>query len=131
MPPSDQTATPTATKQNVKSKDRADSDLLPVLGQTSKAAEESEEPENVGVSSLPPIPAMPTTPAPKGRKDKQPAEAHDSDSDDDSGILPTPFTPSINKTLNMASKAAQQVPLPAGLTVSELKKRLDTKKKIK
>ena len=50
--------------------------------------------------------------------------------------LPVPFTPSINKTLNMkVTKSGQPVlplmPLPVGMTIPMLRGRLDPKKKIK
>ncbi|THH27849.1 hypothetical protein EUX98_g6343 [Antrodiella citrinella] len=50
--------------------------------------------------------------------------------------LPIPFTPSINKTLNMrVTKTGEPVqppePLPVGMTVAMLKGRLDPKKKVK
>ncbi|KAI0087997.1 DNA glycosylase [Irpex rosettiformis] len=115
------------------SKEDDDSDVLPVLNQTSKTAERNEEPDDVGVSSVPPAPSLPSTPGPKGKKGKKKAVAkskNDSDTED-TGVLPTPFTPSIIKTLNKALASSDIPPLPAGLTVVELKKRLDTKKKIK
>lgn len=117
-------------------------DVLPVLGETSKVAEQNEEPDNVGVSSIPPIPAIltPATPAPARKKGKSKAPAkkkansEDTDTDEDRGLLdllPTPFTPSFKKVLNKTSESEKTPPLPAGLTVAEMKKRLDTKKKIK
>ena len=111
-----------------------DTDVLPVLKQTSKTTEQNEEADNVGPSSIPPVPSLPSTPAPKGKKGKGRAAAgnkNDSDTEEDTGVLPTPFTPSIMKTLNKASASSDVPPLPAGLTVAELKKRLETKKKIK
>jgi DNA-3-methyladenine glycosylase II len=45
--------------------------------------------------------------------------------------LPTPFTPSINRTLNAAKGSNGLPPLPDGLTVAILRSRLDPKKKIK
>jgi len=44
---------------------------------------------------------------------------------------PTPFTPSINTTLNKSFPEKQATPLPEGLTVAVLKSRLDSKKKVK
>jgi hypothetical protein len=46
--------------------------------------------------------------------------------DGETSLLPTPFTPSIRKTLSKVPTKA--VSLPAGLTVSVLKGRLDGKK---
>ena len=128
--PLKQTKQPTTDKVT----DDEDADVLPVLKQTSKTAEQNEEADNVGVSSIPPVPSLPSTPAPKGKKGKGRAAAankNDSDTEEDTGVLPTPFTPSIMKTLAKASASSDIPPLPAGLTVAELKKRLDTKKKIK
>ena len=49
------------------------------------------------------------------------------------GVLPTPFTPSINKTLNMfaTTRTVPVPPLPKGLTVGNLRTRLEKKTKIK
>jgi DNA-3-methyladenine glycosylase II len=44
---------------------------------------------------------------------------------------PPAFTPSIAKTLQMEKAKVKAPPLPAGLTVAELKNRLTGKKKIK
>ncbi|KAL4254230.1 Alkylbase DNA Glycosylase/Transcriptional Activator [Abortiporus biennis] len=79
--------------------------------------------------SLVPIAAgagVPSTPVGKGKK-----KAREEDD-----VLPTPFTPSINKTLNMrmnkdGAPIKKPFPLPVGLTVTMLKGRLDVKKKIK
>ncbi|OCH95080.1 DNA glycosylase [Obba rivulosa] len=78
-------------------------------------------------SSTLPAPEVPSTPAKgKGKRatDDEPAAA-----------MPTPFTPSINKTLNMyaggAVNAPPPPPLPEGLTPGALRSRLDGKKKIK
>ena len=52
-------------------------------------------------------------------------------------LLPDAFTPSINKTLNMlgdpeaASTLVNVRPLPDGLTVAQMKTRLNGKAKIK
>ncbi|KAI0780010.1 DNA glycosylase [Fomes fomentarius] len=85
-------------------------------------------------SSLPPAPdalaAVPSTPKKKGKGKgaEEPVEA--------GMALPTPFTPSINRTLNMLGKpdghkaAVNVPPLPEGLTVAQMKARL-TGKKIK
>lgn len=126
----------TATEDDVGGAPKEDdSDMLPVLNQTSKVAKQNEELDNVGASSIPPIPALPSTPASKGKQGKGKAAAKnkndDSDTEEDTGVLPTPFTPSILKTLNKASSSSDIPPLPVGLSVAELKRRLDTKKKIK
>ncbi|KAF6760342.1 DNA glycosylase [Ephemerocybe angulata] len=44
----------------------------------------------------------------------------------ETSLLPTPFTPSINRTLKKAPK--EEASLPSGLTISVLKSRLDGKK---
>ena len=46
-------------------------------------------------------------------------------------MMPPPFTPSINKTLNNVQEGFKPTPLPAGMTVATLKSRMDPKKKIK
>ncbi|KAI0682419.1 DNA glycosylase [Cytidiella melzeri] len=104
-PSAEEEGTPNTKKQQ-------DTDELPVLGQTSNAAARNEDSEAV---------------------DKTVAANNDDDSDteEESGFLPTPFTPSINKTLNMVPASVEIPSLPAGLTVAELKRRLETKKKIK
>ncbi|EMD37811.1 hypothetical protein CERSUDRAFT_114463 [Gelatoporia subvermispora B] len=72
-------------------------------------------------SSTLPAPEIPATPANKGKKKS-----------DDESAMPPPFTPSINKTLNMYARGEVDVPpLPEGLTPGALKSRLDVKKKIK
>ncbi|KAJ7783176.1 hypothetical protein B0H16DRAFT_1357722 [Mycena metata] len=82
-------------------KNEEDDDALPVFGQSSEAAEES-----------------PQTPPP---------------AEDGSAMIPLPptFTPSIKRTLAKAAQDDGVQPLPEGLTVAELKSRLDGKKKIK
>lgn len=62
--------------------------------------------------------APPQTPK-KGKK---------SDDSADGLSLPPPFTPSINRVLKAP---VMPTPLPAGLTISELRARLNGKKKIK
>ncbi|KAI0743612.1 DNA glycosylase [Daedaleopsis nitida] len=89
------------------------------------------------VSSLPPAldALLPSTPKKRG---KGKATAGDSAAEKEpveSGMaLPQPFTPSINRTLNMLGKAeegettAKVPPLPEGLTVAQMKTRLSGKK---
>ncbi|KAL1704113.1 DNA glycosylase [Schizophyllum commune] len=57
-----------------------------------------------------------------------PANAEDEDSD---GPLPPAFTPSVNKVLARGAEDGPPPPLPAGLSVTELRTRLTGKKKIK
>ncbi|KAI0341982.1 DNA glycosylase [Trametopsis cervina] len=124
----------TAEKPKKRKKSEDDDDVLPVLGQTSKVAEENEEPDNVGVSSIPPVPVITVTPVAnsKGRKGKSKAKLDsDDESEDESDVLPVPFTPSVNKILNKTSLTSNIPPLPAGLTVAELKRRVNAKNKIK
>ena len=45
--------------------------------------------------------------------------------------MPTPFTPSIDRTLQSHTSEKECAPLPDGLNVSVMKTRLDRKKKIK
>ncbi|KAL1735573.1 DNA glycosylase [Schizophyllum commune] len=63
-----------------------------------------------------------------GDPDGIPANAEDEDSD---GPLPPPFTPSVNKVLARGAEDGPPPPLPAGLSVTELRTRLTGKKKIK
>lgn len=79
-------------------------DALPVAGQPSVAGISSVLPTETTVTGTP-LSVVPTKP---------PA-----------------FTPSIEKTLVMEKAKEHRPPLPAGLTVGELKSRLDGKKKIK
>jgi len=65
-------------------------------------------------------------------------KASESDEEEDEILIPTlpepptPFTPSINKTLSRAPPEQKKThPLPDGITVDVLKSRLDGKKKIK
>ncbi|KAI4523756.1 DNA glycosylase [Schizophyllum commune Loenen D] len=60
--------------------------------------------------------------------DGVPANVEDEDSD---GPLPPPFTPSVNKVLARGAEDGPPPPLPAGLSVTELRTRLTGKKKIK
>ncbi|KIP11632.1 hypothetical protein PHLGIDRAFT_63560 [Phlebiopsis gigantea 11061_1 CR5-6] len=69
--------------------------------------------------------ALSVAPAPRGKGKK----AADADADG-AGVLPPAFTPSINRTLNMVPRTAVP-PLPRGLTVAQLKTRLEKKTKIK
>ena len=84
-------------------------------------------------SSIPPAPT-PSTPNKKGKGKEKAAPALAADA----GLaLPDAFTPSINKTLNMlggpdaAESTINVPPLPAGLTVAQMKTRLGGKAKIK
>ncbi|KAL1682726.1 DNA glycosylase [Schizophyllum commune] len=63
-----------------------------------------------------------------GDPDGVPANAEEEDSD---GPLPPPFTPSVNKVLARGAEDGPPPPLPAGLSVTELRTRLTGKKKIK
>ena len=109
----------------------ADPDVLPVLA-----------PDG---SSVPPAPAPGAATVPKaaakGRgKAKAKANGKEKETEKeeaDAGVLPPPFTPSINKTLNMLGNpdevgiGFQAPPLPEGLTVAQMKTRLTGKNKIK
>lgn len=99
--------------------------LVPTAMETSP--ENGAQP-SAGMSSIPPIPILPPSTPVKGRGKKN-ANKED---DEDTGVLPPPFTPSINKVLDrdISPKKPLQ-PLPEGLTVGILQSRLDTKKKIK
>jgi DNA-3-methyladenine glycosylase II len=96
-------------------------DVLPVFGQDGNHSRDQNPPEDglllSDAPSVPPAPSLLTTPRKdKGKWDELPS-------------LPTPFTPSINKTLGEPNSLP--VPLPEGLSVVILKSRLDGKKKIK
>jgi len=103
-----------------------DNDILPVLGQDSDGQDlettESDIQFTPDMSSVPPA-AGPSTPLRKGTGSLLPS-------------MPTPFTPSINKTLKGAGlygngKVSKPKPLPESLSVAVLKSRLEGKKKIK
>ena len=64
----------------------------------------------------------------EGGPDGVPANADEEDSD---GPLPPAFTPSVNKVLARGAEDGPPPPLPAGLSVTELRTRLTGKKKIK
>ncbi|TFY63150.1 hypothetical protein EVJ58_g3421 [Rhodofomes roseus] len=81
-------------------KNQSNGDVLPVLGEGAAGSQSQTRALTPDLSSIPPAPsALPETPDEKGTtKDNSLAP-----SDEDRGNpLPPPFTPSINKTLNMA-----------------------------
>ncbi|KAJ7925297.1 DNA glycosylase [Mycena leptocephala] len=90
-----------ASPTKKKGKKKENDDALPVFGESSQVVEET-----------------PKTPPPV---------------EDASALVPLPptFTPSIKRTLAKAAKNDGVPPLPEGLTVAELKSRLDGKKKVK
>lgn len=97
--------------------DDADEDMLPVL---------SEE----GVSSVPPAPGKVPKTAPKGKgKKKATVTAATQEEEEEAGILPAP-TSSIDEALNMPPTTPVS-PLPKGVTVAQLRTRLQKKEKIK
>ncbi|KAF9820427.1 hypothetical protein IEO21_01436 [Rhodonia placenta] len=105
-----------------------DESTLPMVGGSSET--QSARASTPDASSILPAPAaVPITPAKHKGKSK-----NSRDTEEDGAVLPTPFTPSINKTLNIA---AQDVllqpppPLPEGLTPAVLRSRLNGKNKIK
>jgi DNA-3-methyladenine glycosylase II len=116
-------ATPEGTGKGKgkKGKTKANEDALPVFGEASGTAPEITADD---VSSVPPGPAS-ASPPKDGRNQTEEVSAQA-----ELASMPTPFTPSINRTLN-AVKGSNPPPLPDGLTVNILKSRLDPKKKIK
>jgi DNA-3-methyladenine glycosylase II len=104
-----------------KGKTKANEDALPVFGEASGTPPEITADD---VSSVPPGPVS-VSPL----KDSRNA-AEEVGSQAELASMPTPFTPSINRTLN-GIKGSNPPPLPDGLTVNILKSRLDPKKKIK
>ncbi|KAK7057193.1 DNA-3-methyladenine glycosidase [Favolaschia claudopus] len=96
--------TPASTSKKTK-KAKEDDDTLPVFGETSSVATEGTVLE------------PPRTPPPAEDAARIP--------------LPPTFTPSIKRTLAKPALDHGVPPLPDGLTVAELKSRLDGKKKIK
>ena len=99
----------------------------------SQDATDGRRAETPDPPSIPPTPAPPT-PHKTGKEKTRAAAGGPADA----GMpLPDAFTPSINKTLNMlggpdAARASMAVrPLPAGLTVAQMKTRLGGKAKIK
>lgn len=105
-----------------------DESTLPVVGESSGT--QSARASTPDASSILPAPATgPTTPAKHKGKSK-----NSRDTQDDGAVLPTPFTPSINKTLNIAARDVllqPPPPLPEGLTPAILRSRLNGKNKIK
>lgn len=129
-------ATPKAPASTQTAAATADDDVLPALPGATLA----------DASSVPPAPIPEDAEVPKtaargrgranakgrGKGKGEDAEKAAEDADEEAaGVLPTPFTPSINKVLNAVAQTMDVPPLPAGLTVSNLRTRLDTKKKIK
>lgn len=93
------------------------------------ATQDSQDPA-AGLSSIAPGPA-PSTPV-RGASKKLGTDAVEDSDVPDLPILPEPFTPSINKTLNKSQPFGQPRPsLPEGLTVATLKSRLNGKAKVK
>ncbi|RPD59779.1 DNA glycosylase [Lentinus tigrinus ALCF2SS1-6] len=113
-----------------------DADDSPVSGsQQVLAAARATTPD---ASSVPPAPdtLLPSTPKKKGKG--QAADGATAGRAETSMGLPEPFTPSINRTLNMLGKPddmggaeVKVPPLPEGLTVAQMKTRLNGKNKIK
>lgn len=102
---------------------------------TQESTQNAQRATTPDLSSLPPV-ALPSTPVTPVRGGGRTKSGGDEDADVGEGMEiaapPPAFTPSINRTLNKAlppQYAAQ--PLPAGLTIPELKTRLTGKKKIK
>ncbi|KAJ3529786.1 hypothetical protein NM688_g7806 [Phlebia brevispora] len=84
-------------------------------------------PEDASV--IPPAPNVPMTPGPNRNSE---VDKEDTDTDEETNPMPTPFTPSINKILNKKSGLTSDPPrLPEGMTVNTLKSRLNTKNKVK
>ncbi|TFK89109.1 DNA glycosylase [Polyporus arcularius HHB13444] len=110
-------------------------DDSPVSG-TPKLLEEARA-TTPDASSVPPVPdtLLPSTPKKKGKGQASDGTAAAAET---SMGLPEPFTPSINRTLNMLGKPGEGSgtevkvpPLPEGLTVAQMKTRLNGKNKIK
>lgn len=121
-------ATPKATKTKGKGKGKkaatqVEEDVLPVFHTDEDAIPEGSN-INADVSSVPPGPTPVTTTSDTEGNLAEMSEIP---------FLPTPLTPSINKTLKgISTRHDEKLPaLPAGLTVATLKSRLDPKKKIK
>lgn len=91
-----------------------DEDTLPVLGQT---------------TSVQPLASSSTKTKGKGKSKKS------TNDDIQENVLPTPFTPSVNKILNSRTDSlgepVEPPSLPIGMTVTSLRARLDPKKKTK
>ncbi|KZT72197.1 DNA glycosylase [Daedalea quercina L-15889] len=117
---------PKNPEEEEKAKKSKDSDdILPVIEEDAAGSQSQTRALTPDLSSDPPAPsALAETPAANGKSQALP-------DDEDSGmLLPTPFTPSINKTLNMIANADgfAPPPLPEGLTAGVLKSRLQGKK---
>ncbi|KAI0675117.1 DNA glycosylase [Trametes maxima] len=111
----------------------------PVAGNAPPSTEVEGESRAVAVpraatpdaSSIPPAPESLLAP-PSGQKGKEKAEEEPPLEAGSGMALPDPFTPSINKTLNMktAGEGGEYLPppLPEGLTLATMKSRLSGKK---
>jgi len=117
-PEKDKVASPSKKKAK---KSKAEDDALPVFGESSTAVdgdESKEEQDDV----------LPVFGAAAKEAPRTPPPVKDT-----SAMVPLPptFTPSIKRTLAKAAQNDGVPPLPEGLTVAELKSRLDGKKKVK
>ncbi|OBZ68024.1 DNA-3-methyladenine glycosylase 1 [Grifola frondosa] len=116
-----------------------DANALPItINGASNGASSTQETlsGSLDVSAILPAPVLPATPVRRNNragKGKAKAEENSDEAEDEAMALPPPFTPSINKTLNMFASTDEfkPVPLPEGLSAAVLKSRLDGKKKIK
>ena len=96
-------------------------DILPTVSEDATGSQSRPRALTPDLSSVPP--------APSGLA-KTPAQGKSDDDESNGMALPTPFTPSINKTLNLVATSSDFTPppLPEGLTPGLLKSRLQGKK---
>ncbi|KAG8826434.1 hypothetical protein FRB91_007479 [Serendipita sp. 411] len=92
-----------------------DDDSTPVEEEPPKVSDATREPAATGANMAPP-----QTPVKKGKKRGEEGGSQ--------GLIPEPFTPSINRVLTQPIMAQ---PFPPGLTVATLKSRLNGKNKVK
>ena len=128
--PNRTTRAPSGEPDEVEERNASDTLPLPDAAETAANVDDA--------SAIPPAPALPMTPVANSRKVKakgrnqKTAETAESDESDDEGVLPTPFTPSIYKVLKPDPETlANLPPLPCGLTVDTIRRRLSYNDKMK
>ncbi len=123
------------SQQNIEIKTNGQSSQsdIQVDGPSTQESQATERATTPDLSSLPPVdlPSTPVTPVHGQTRNEGDAEMEVGEGLEIAAPPPA-FTPSINRTLNKTLPSQYTAaPLPAGLTIQELKTRLTGKKKIK